>query len=117
MAESRVRQAKRAGGYVATAHGWRLVTQATPEELGEEQPELTGSEREADYQAAQARAALASAAHTEEETESEPTLEQRDREECPDCGKPVAVNKDGSLRKHTCVIEALTPEVTFEEGD
>lgn len=26
-----------------------------------------------------------------------------DRAECPDCGKNVAVNKDGSLRKHRCI--------------
>jgi len=27
------------------------------------------------------------------------------RAACPDCGKDVALNKDGSLRKHVCVGE------------
>lgn len=27
-----------------------------------------------------------------------------DRADCADCGKDVAVNKDGSLRKHTCEV-------------
>lgn len=26
-----------------------------------------------------------------------------DRATCPDCGREIAVNKDGSLRKHNCV--------------
>lgn len=39
------------------------------------------------------------------------------RAECPDCGKSVVVNKNGTLRKHTCVVDAAPPQVTFEEGD
>jgi hypothetical protein len=34
---------------------------------------------------------------------TEPPAE--DRAECPLCGKEVAVNKDGSLRKHKCEPE------------
>lgn len=33
-----------------------------------------------------------------------------DRSECPDCGREVAVNKDGSLRKHPCVEAAAEAE-------
>lgn len=40
-----------------------------------------------------------------------------DRAECPGCGKPVPLKKDGTLRKHTCVIEAPPPEITFDDQD
>lgn len=100
MAQARVRQAKRAGGHIATPHGWRLVTQATPEELGEiQQPESVPTEEPAPI----------------ETLDAVESLPQRDRDECPDCGKQVAVNKDGTLRKHTCVIEASPPAVTFDD--
>jgi hypothetical protein len=47
--------------------------------------------------------------------EPEPVLEQAaalevedvaepNRGTCPDCGKDVAVNKDGSLRRHNCEV-------------
>ena len=36
--------------------------------------------------------------------------------DCPDCGKEVAVNMDGSLRKHTCqVLEPAESAVSVEE--
>lgn len=38
------------------------------------------------------------------------TSMQTDRTQCPNCGKDVAVNKDGSLRKHDC--GELEPEPT-----
>lgn len=41
-----------------------------------------------------------------------------DRATCPDCGKDVAVNKDGSLRRHPCVAgEVLTDTTTTEVVD
>jgi hypothetical protein len=39
---------------------------------------------------------------SEPEPEPESVVDQ-DRADCPVCGKDVAVNKDGSLRKHGCV--------------
>lgn len=104
MAQKRVRQAKRAGGHIATPHGWRLVAKATSKELGETpQPEPEPAPVEES-----ASAVSQAAADTPQERE-------RDRDECPDCGKQVAVNKDGTLRKHTCVIEAPPPAVTFDD--
>jgi hypothetical protein len=44
-------------------------------------------------------------------------VRQPERAGCPDCGKDVAVNKDGSLRKHTCVLDAPPPQVTFDDGE
>lgn len=32
------------------------------------------------------------------------TLDAPERADCPDCGKQVPVNKDGSLRKHPCAV-------------
>src|SRR5690554_3838561 len=40
-----------------------------------------------------------------------------ERLDCPDCGKEVATRKDGSLRKHTCVMEAPEPAVTFDQAE
>jgi hypothetical protein len=33
---------------------------------------------------------------------------------CPDCGREFAVNKDGTMRRHRCVINAPAPQVTFD---
>jgi hypothetical protein len=33
---------------------------------------------------------------------------------CPDCGREFAVNKDGTMRRHRCVIDAPAPQVTFD---
>jgi len=38
------------------------------------------------------------------------------RATCPDCEREFTVNKDGTLRKHTCVIDA-PPQVTFNGGE
>lgn len=35
--------------------------------------------------------------------DEQPIDEGPQRAECPDCGKDIAVRKDGSLRKHTCI--------------
>lgn len=40
-----------------------------------------------------------------------------DRSECPDCGNEVAVNKDGSLRKHQCEPEAAPVEQEEPEAE
>jgi hypothetical protein len=60
-------------------------------------------------------------ASVEQEPPPDPQLEQAadgqpDKASCPDCGREFAVNKDGSLRKHTCVIGAPAVEVTFGDG-
>lgn len=37
---------------------------------------------------------------------------------CPHCQRPdVLVNRDGTLRKHSCLIDAAPPDVTFEEEE
>jgi hypothetical protein len=76
--------------------------------------QLTETEREADRQAAESR----EQAQPESNSDMPPvgsTNDWPDRAACPDCGKEVAVNKNGTLRKHTCLIDAPAPEVTFED--
>lgn len=41
----------------------------------------------------------------EPEPEPPPVDPEPSRVNCPDCGRNVAVNKDGSLRKHACTEE------------
>lgn len=103
----------RAGGYVLCETGWELDTR----------PPLPSAERvpatEADDPDAGAGPVNVDAALPEVEPfvllepECEPVeLEPAetvdfspypDRAVCPDCGKDVAVRKDGSLRKHQCI--------------
>lgn len=50
----------------------------------------------------------------EPEPEPEPELESAAaRAVCLDCGRDVALRKDGMLRKHTCVLDTPAPDVTF----
>lgn len=109
MGEPRVRQAKRAGGYVNTARGWELASKvdAGPAAPAEPAPAVEPDQTDP----------LPRLDHVNVEVPREMVGPDPERQECPDCGKPVPVNKNGSLRKHTCVIEAPEPQVTFDGED
>lgn len=99
----------RAGGHVLRETGWEVESAppghpAAPATVVEELPE-------------QVEHAEAPPADVGEQVESEPAPGRPDRADCPDCGKKFAVNKDGSPRKHRCLIDAAPPDVTFEEEE
>lgn len=119
----------RAGGYVLCETGWELDTRPPlpsvehvptteaddPDATGEPLPTadevLTGAENlgEVVRQELADAEPLVSLEPEHEPVKLEPaetvsfTGGYADRVACPDCGKYVAVRKDGSLRKHQCI--------------
>lgn len=117
----------RAGGYVLRETGWELDTRP-PLPSAEHVPATEADENAGPYFVTVADEVPAGPENLDEavrqelaeaeplvslEPEHEPVeLEPAetvdfspyaDRAKCPDCGKDVAVKKDGSLRKHQCI--------------
>lgn len=109
----------RAGGYVIRGSGWELEHQPHPDPPSAAEPEAgTGMGTGINVATGQETAGGEPLPPTDRD--EQPTDVERDgrvRDECPDCGKTVPINKDGSLRKHVCSIEAPEPQVTFDEGE